>query len=148
MKLTVRSEQWPVTGRFTTSRGSQTEVEVVVGTLEADGVTGRGEATPCGRYGESAAKSVGELEDIASELRRGKNINELLAGMAAGATRNALDAACWDFCCKQPQTTLSSQCAALLVVHGIGASRELALYYGQAIILLTLLAMGQHRQRR
>jgi L-alanine-DL-glutamate epimerase-like enolase superfamily enzyme len=101
MNLTVRSEQWPVTGRFTTSRGSQTEAEVVVGTLEADGVTGRGEATPCGRYGESATKSVGELEVIASELRRGKNINELLAGMPAGATRNALDAACWDFCCKQ-----------------------------------------------
>lgn len=101
MKLTAHSEQWPVAGRFTISRGSVTHVDVIVTTLDAGGVTGRGESTPYARYGESPEKSLHELNEAAAAIQCGANVPELLAAMPPGATRNALDTAWWDFRCKQ-----------------------------------------------
>lgn len=101
MKLTAHSEQWPVAGRFTISRGSRTHADVIVTGLETDGITGRGESTPYARYGESLEKSLHELEEIAAALQRGADIRELLSALPPGATHNALDAAWWDLRCKQ-----------------------------------------------
>lgn len=101
MKLTAHSEQWRIDGIFTISRGSRTHADVIVATLEADGVLGRGESTPYMRYGESLEKTLHELKDAAIALQRGVSIDELLTALPPGATRNALDAAWWDLRCKQ-----------------------------------------------
>ncbi len=101
MKLTAHSEQWPVAGRFTISRGSRTHVDVVVAKLESDGATGFGESTPYARYGESIEKTLAELKEAADSLQQGVHIDKVLKKMSPGATRNALDAAWWDLRCKQ-----------------------------------------------
>jgi L-Ala-D/L-Glu epimerase len=95
MKLTVSAsvEIWPVAGSFIISRGAKTEVAVVVATVEAEGITGRGEGTPIYYNGETA-------EDCAAMIRKYEGPftrDALLTAMPHGAARNALDAALWDF---------------------------------------------------
>ncbi len=101
MNLVTSTEQWPVAGRFTISRGSRTHADVVTVRLEAGGVSGRGESTPYARYGESPEQTLRELSSVAQRLKQGAAIGDLLAELPAGATRNALDAAWWDLRCKQ-----------------------------------------------
>jgi L-alanine-DL-glutamate epimerase-like enolase superfamily enzyme len=56
--------------------------------------TGRGEATPIARYGQSAASVLAQIESLKSEKSWDRQqIQELLP---AGAARNALDCALWD----------------------------------------------------
>lgn len=101
MKLTAHAEQWPLDGLFTISRGSRTHADVIVVTLEVDGIIGRGESTPYVRYDESLEKTLHEIEDAATALQGGLSMPELLSAMPPGATRNALDTAWWDWRCKQ-----------------------------------------------
>jgi L-alanine-DL-glutamate epimerase-like enolase superfamily enzyme len=87
-------ERWPIAGTFVISRGARTEATVVVAEL-SDGIhTGRGECVPYRRYGESvesvaAAIATANLEDVSRETLRRQ--------MPAGAARNALDCALWDY---------------------------------------------------
>jgi L-Ala-D/L-Glu epimerase len=93
MIISARIEVWPVAGAFVIARGSKTEVAVIVVEIAADGVIGRGEATPIYYHGETA-------ESCAAQVRgwRGPCSHDaILAGMPRGAARNALDAALWDF---------------------------------------------------
>jgi L-Ala-D/L-Glu epimerase len=67
---------------------------VVVVTVSNGQYTGRGEAVPSARYGESAASVLAEIESMEGvpNLDR-RQIQKLLP---AGAARNALDCALWD----------------------------------------------------
>jgi L-alanine-DL-glutamate epimerase-like enolase superfamily enzyme len=94
--LTVRTrvERWPIAGAFTISRGSRTEAVVVVAEV-TDGVhTGRGECVPYRRYGETEESVVAAIEQ--AEIGAGDR-QALRRAMAAGAARNALDCALWDW---------------------------------------------------
>jgi L-Ala-D/L-Glu epimerase len=95
MKLTVSAsvEIWPVAGRFIISRGSKTEVAVVVATISDGVVSGRGEGTPIYYHGETADDCAQVIRDWRGQLNR----KAVLAGMPHGAARNALDAALWDY---------------------------------------------------
>jgi len=97
-KLTVRRESWPLARTFAISRGAKTSAETVVATLSGDGVVGRGECVPYARYGESVAGVVATLEALAPALAAGR-LDRMALQMAlpAGAARNALDCAFWDF---------------------------------------------------
>src|SRR5580700_4227533 len=64
--LNVSVERWPIAGAFTISRGSKTEAEVVVAELHDGAVTGRGECTPYGRYGESVEAVVATIAALAA----------------------------------------------------------------------------------
>ncbi len=70
---------------FRISRGVKTAAEVVVAELSQDGVTGRGEAVPYARYGET-------VESVLDQLAGASDPSEL----PPGAARNALDCALWD----------------------------------------------------
>jgi L-alanine-DL-glutamate epimerase-like enolase superfamily enzyme len=104
MKLSIRSERWPVAGVFRISRRAATETEVVVVELEEDGAVGRGECGPNVRYGESAAGVVGQLEAVRGAVEAG--IDRLAAQtlLPPGAARNALDCALWDLEAKRSGT--------------------------------------------
>ncbi|MBB5755050.1 N-acetyl-D-Glu racemase DgcA [Prosthecomicrobium pneumaticum] len=95
-RVSVTIERFPIAGRFTIARGSRTEAVVVVATIEADGVTGRGECVPYARYGESvegvAAAILAETEGLAAGLDR----ETLRRVMPPGAARNAIDCALFD----------------------------------------------------
>lgn len=95
--LAVAVETFPIAGTFTIARGSRTEATVVVATLSDGAHTGRGEAVPYGRYGESVDGVVAQIRSIPVPRSR----SELQAQLPAGAARNALDCALWDLDAKR-----------------------------------------------
>jgi L-Ala-D/L-Glu epimerase len=101
MELSVRIERWPLAGTFAISRGSKTEAVVVVAELSDGAARGRGECVPYARYGETPDGIVASLEALRPDVRRGLDRTSLQRVMAAGAARNALDCAYWDFDAKQ-----------------------------------------------
>jgi L-Ala-D/L-Glu epimerase len=104
LSLTVRAETWPIAGRFAIARGAKTEAVVVVAELSAGGVTGRGECVPYARYGETVAGVVEAIEALREPLARGLDNAGLQDALPAGAARNALDCALWDFEAKRSGT--------------------------------------------
>ncbi|PKU22344.1 N-acetyl-D-Glu racemase DgcA [Telmatospirillum siberiense] len=95
--LSVVTEHWPIAGGFTISRGSRTEAVVVVATLDDGTVRGHGECVPYARYGETVEGVAAAIEAMAPLIAGGLTRRDLAARMPAGAARNALDAAFWDF---------------------------------------------------
>ena len=106
--VSARIETWPIEGAFTIARGAKTEATVIVAEVTDGQITGRGECVPYARYGETPE---GVLAQIKAATISGRQ--ELIHTLPAGAARNALDCALWDFEAKS-----SGQSAAQL------ASRE------------------------
>jgi L-Ala-D/L-Glu epimerase len=101
LQLHVASESFPIAGAFTIARGSRTEAVVVTATI-TDGIhAGRGECVPYKRYGESVETVSAALQAQGARLGAGGHHQELIAGLPAGAARNALDCALWDFAAKR-----------------------------------------------
>jgi L-alanine-DL-glutamate epimerase-like enolase superfamily enzyme len=95
-QLTVREEVWPIAGAFRISRETRLEARLVVVEIAEDGATGRGEATPYARYGETPQSVCGQIESVRAEVLGGLTREGLQKLLAAGAARNALDCALWD----------------------------------------------------
>ena len=94
MRIDAHEQSWPLDKPFRISRGARTEARVVVVTVTNGQYTGRGEAVPIARYGQTVESVLEQIESMKSEksLDRQK-IQQLLP---AGAARNALDCALWD----------------------------------------------------
>jgi len=88
----AKAEAWPLAKPFVIARGAKTEAHVVVAHVAGGGHSGRGEAVPYARYGESVEDAVKALNGLQGPLTRAR-LPELLP---AGAARNALDCALWD----------------------------------------------------
>ena len=94
MRIDTHEQSWPLDKPFCIARGTRNEARVVVVTASDGQHTGRGEAVPSARYGESGASVLAQIESMESapNLDR-QQIQKLLP---AGAARNALDCALWD----------------------------------------------------
>lgn len=99
--LRVADERWPLKEAFRISRGSKTEVYVVVATIESGGHAGHGECVPYARYGESIAGVTAAIESVRADIEQGASRQDLLRLLKPGAARNALDCALWDLEAKQ-----------------------------------------------
>ena len=101
LTLLVRIESWPIAGSFTIARGAKTEAQVVVCEV-SDGVhKGHGECVPYPRYNETPQATHAALVAMTDALKRGVDRDALQTQMPAGAARNALDCALWDFAAKR-----------------------------------------------
>jgi L-alanine-DL-glutamate epimerase-like enolase superfamily enzyme len=100
-QLHIDVESWPVAGSFVISRGSRSEAAVVVARVRDGGVTGRGEAAPNPRYGETAENVIATLR-TASRL----TLTAINGSLPPGAARNALDCALWDLKAKLSHTSV------------------------------------------
>lgn len=101
MQLTVQQEDWPLERSFIIARGAQRVGTFVVVTISDGSLRGRGECEPQGHYGESVASVVAQVESIRELVENGLTREELLYALPAGAARNAVDCALWDFEAKQ-----------------------------------------------
>jgi L-alanine-DL-glutamate epimerase-like enolase superfamily enzyme len=92
--IEAKEEVWPLKQPFRISRGSRTEAQVLVVRVSAGKYVSRGEGVPLGRYDQSIASVLAQIESI----QGGKNLNRqtLQHLLPAGAARNALDCALWD----------------------------------------------------
>jgi L-alanine-DL-glutamate epimerase-like enolase superfamily enzyme len=93
------AQTWPLANPFVISRGAKTTAHVVVVKINDGTHTGRGEAVPYSRYGETiddALKTIRAIEHLITRSR--------LAGLLPpGAARNAIDCALWDLDAKRTQ---------------------------------------------
>ncbi len=87
------SESFPLAEVFTISRGSRTEAKVVTVSVSRDGANGRGECVPYARYGETMESVIAQIEGLPPRITRA----DLQAALPAGAARNAVDCALWDW---------------------------------------------------
>ncbi len=99
--LHLAQENWPIRGSFTISRGAKREAQVVVASIAEGAHTGRGECVPYGRYGESIASVLAQMDALQSPIAAGMTRAQLQDACPAGAARNALDCALWDLEAKQ-----------------------------------------------
>ena len=90
--ITARAETWPIAGSFIIARGAKTEAHVLVAAAQRDGFTGRGEAVPYARYGETVDGALAAIAALPPTATRA----ELARALPAGAARNAIDCALWD----------------------------------------------------
>jgi L-Ala-D/L-Glu epimerase / N-acetyl-D-glutamate racemase len=93
LKVEATVETWPIAGAFVISRGAKREAAVVVATVSDGTHTGRGECCPYARYGETVE---GVREAIAA-VGTVSSRTELAGRLPAGAARNAVDCALWDW---------------------------------------------------
>lgn len=100
MKVKLLAQSWPINGTFTISRGSRTDVKVIVVELHHGEFVGRGECVPYARYGESITSVMQQLSSLVSKIERGLTREQMQSLLPAGAARNALDCAYWDIECK------------------------------------------------
>ncbi len=98
--IQIRAETFPLAETFTISRGAKTEARVVMVEVTRDGIVGRGECVPYARYGESIESVTAQLEGLPEDIDRAA----LQQVLAAGAARNALDCALWDWEAKRAGT--------------------------------------------
>lgn len=99
--LSIAVETFPIAGRFVISRGAKTEARVVVASVTAGSVRGRGECVPYARYGETVESVVAQIERARAAIEAGADRVALQGLLPAGAARNALDCALWDFDAKR-----------------------------------------------
>lgn len=144
-KMKVTTENWPIEGSFTISRGSRTKASVVVVALFSTDTpqhVGKGECVPYARYGESVESVCKQLQDISTLVEQGLTKEQLQNKMPAGAARNALDCAYWD---------LEAKMSGIGVANKIGCSTTKPLTTAYTISLDSPLKMAiqtaKHKDR-
>jgi L-alanine-DL-glutamate epimerase-like enolase superfamily enzyme len=101
--IQAKAETWPIAGAFVISRGAKREAAVVVAEIGDGNHVGRGECTPYARYGETVDGVLAAIAGLGAVHSR----TDLMNKMPAGAARNALDCALWDWEAKRAGTTVT-----------------------------------------
>lgn len=91
--LNVTEDCFPLAEVFTIARGSRTHADVLRVVVTRDGITGQGECVPYARYDETMGSVRVQIEGLAEGVTR----DELQKALPAGAARNAVDCALWDW---------------------------------------------------
>ncbi|MBX2881700.1 MAG: L-Ala-D/L-Glu epimerase [Granulosicoccus sp.] len=104
VRVQVVTNSFAIDGKFTISRGSRTQAQVLTVVLEAGGMRGRGECVPYTRYGESLPSVRDQIMSLERDIHDGLTRESLQSALPPGAARNALDCALWDLQAKQSNT--------------------------------------------
>jgi L-Ala-D/L-Glu epimerase len=96
LKLEIDHQSWPLDKPFRIARGVRTEARVIVVTVSNGQHSGRGEAVPSARYGETISSTIAQLEGIRAYCATGFDRQRIQSLLPPGAARNALDCALWD----------------------------------------------------
>src|SRR5215510_5350778 len=126
ISLAVHVEHWPIAGAFAISRGTKTQASVVVAEVSDGRYRGRGECVPYARYGETVENVVTAVEACASAIASGANRADLGTFLPAGAARNAIDCALWDFEAKRSGSS-AAKLAGLLPLHAVETAFTISL---------------------
>ena len=91
--ITVTHDSFALARPFTISRGTKTHAHVLTVRIIRSGVTGWGECVPYARYDESLESVTAQIAALPADITR----HDLQAALPAGAARNAVDCALWDW---------------------------------------------------
>lgn len=95
--LTLFEDRFALAEVFTIARGSRTHADVLRVEAARDGQTGQGECVPYARYAETMDSVRAQIEGLDPMIDRAA----LQDALPAGAARNAVDCALWDWQAKQ-----------------------------------------------
>lgn len=107
-ELTVEAVRWPLAAPFRISRGVKEAADVVVVTVHDGTRSGRGEAVPYARYGETTTSVIEQVELARSAVAARLDRRQLQDLLPPGAARNALDCALWDLESQRHRTPVST----------------------------------------
>lgn len=97
----ITPTDYPLKKPFTIARGTKTHAEQLNLTVSSEGVIGRAGCIPYKRYGETRPSVTAQIIDFL-ETTKGRFDHALInKALPAGAARNALDCALWDYHCKK-----------------------------------------------
>ena len=100
--MRARERRWRLHAPFTIARGSRNEVRTIIVELEsAQGHTGRGEAVPYARHGETPRQVLADLEQARHHIEAGIAADELAHVLRTLAARTAVDCALWDLAARE-----------------------------------------------
>lgn len=102
MEIFANARDFPLAKPFGISRGQKSTAQVLEVTVTEADINGFGEAVPYGRYGDSIALALEQLNSLPKDLNH-ENLQDLLP---AGAARNALDLAFLDLFSKKHSTPI------------------------------------------
>jgi len=139
-KVTVRPERFPLERR---SDGTHGLVEVVLVEIHEGSKRGRGECVPDAAAGETAADVIATVEALADDISTGViGRRSLQRALPAGAARNAIDLALWDFDAKRGSSSVW-QIAGLDLPHRLTSAFTIP--HGSAEAMGILAADEAHR---
>jgi L-alanine-DL-glutamate epimerase-like enolase superfamily enzyme len=96
MRLRAEIERWPLTAPFRITGYAWEFIEVLLVSLEADGLVGRGEAAGIYYKNDTPASMLRQIESLRPGIEAGIDRDALQCLLPSGGTRNALDCALWD----------------------------------------------------
>jgi L-Ala-D/L-Glu epimerase len=105
LTISARIETWPIAGTFAIARGEKRHAQVVVAEVGDAEVRGRGECVPYARYGEKVADVHAAILALGRAPAEPRLLQER---MPAGAARNAVDCALWDYAAKRRATSAAA----------------------------------------
>jgi L-Ala-D/L-Glu epimerase len=97
----VEVEKKTLANPFVIARGRIEQVEFVTVRIEGKGTGGWGEACPTPHYGESPAGVLAQASEMCRLLEANPDWTMIHDSLPAGAARNAVDCAFWDWRAKQ-----------------------------------------------
>jgi L-Ala-D/L-Glu epimerase len=97
LRVTAAIESWPLRETFVIARGAKTEARVVIATVSDGRTAGRGECVPYPRYGETVETVHAAILALAQTPDAFRDREALQSFLPAGAARNAVDCALWDY---------------------------------------------------
>lgn len=110
--LHAQHDRFALARPFRISRGVRNEANAVTVTIVEGGLTGRGEAIPYTRYGETPESTLSAIEEVRGVIEAGAGRQTLLSLLPPGAARNAVDCALWDLEVRQSGRAVSSMIGA------------------------------------
>ncbi|HJT80654.1 MAG TPA: N-acetyl-D-Glu racemase DgcA [Chthoniobacterales bacterium] len=101
LQFSITEKIWPLKQAFRISRGSRTEIHVLVLTVNDGTYTGRGEAVTSKRYNEDIPSATDRLNRVFDQIPFEATPQDIQSLLPASAARNALDCALWDLQAKR-----------------------------------------------
>ncbi len=128
MTLHIKAEiqTFPILGHFAISRETRTQQIVIHLTLQEDRITAQGECVPYKRYHETPEGVLASIQALIPALQAGMTRQQLQDALPAGAARNAIDCALWDFEAKKRGITVA-ELAGLTTPHALTTAYTLSL---------------------
>lgn len=106
MKFDIRLETWPLKRPFRITGQEITECPMLIVTIEADGMVGRGEAAGVGYRGETPESLLEGAKDFARNHPDRLDRRSLQGLLGPGGVRNAFDCALWELDARRQGTTV------------------------------------------
>ncbi|HEV7431648.1 MAG TPA: dipeptide epimerase [Steroidobacteraceae bacterium] len=132
LALHIGTEQWPLRVPFRITGHTIVNLDVVVVTVERDGLCGRGEAAGVDYRGDDLPTMYAQLEGARPRIEAGLTRQDVQGLLGPGGARNALDCALWELEARQARSPVwqlagLAEPRPLLSTYTIGADSPAAM---------------------